>query len=54
MNMRKSDREIKEIEAILDVLDRCDTIRLGLFGEEYPHVVPLSFGYAYGEGKVKI
>ncbi len=52
--MRRKDREIKELEAILDVLERCDTIRLGLFGDGYPYVFPLSFGYAYDGEKVKV
>lgn len=52
--MRRSDREIKDIESILDVLNRCDTLRLGLYGDDYPYVFPLSFGYDYDGGKVKI
>ncbi len=52
--MRKADREIKDINDILDVLNRCDTIRLGLFGDEYPYVVPLSFGYDYDGQNVHI
>lgn len=52
--MRKSDREIKNFEEIIDVLNRCDTIRIGLFGGEYPYIVPLSFGYDVQDGKVVI
>jgi len=43
--MRRRDREITEFSEILDVLRRADTIRLGLHGDPYPYVVPLSFGY---------
>ncbi len=43
--MRKKEREIREFADIVDVLRRCDTIRLGICGGEYPYVVPLSFGY---------
>jgi hypothetical protein len=59
--MRKKDREITSFQEIIEVLDECDTIRLGLQGEEYPYVVPLSFGfeaagdriilYAHGAGE---
>jgi len=43
--MRRADREVKEFNEITDILSRCDTIRLGLNGGEYPYVVPLSFGF---------
>jgi len=43
--MRRSDREIKSWDEIVDVLNRADTIRLGIHGDPYPYVVPLSFGF---------
>lgn len=43
--MRKSDREIVNFKEILDVIEKCDTMRLGMNGGDYPYVVPLSFGY---------
>lgn len=42
--MRRKDREITEKREILDVLSRCDTIRIAMNGGEYPYVVPVSFG----------
>ncbi|MGN1372746.1 MAG: pyridoxamine 5'-phosphate oxidase family protein [Candidatus Coproplasma sp.] len=52
--MRKSKREIKEFDKIVEVLDRCQVIRLGLQSEGYPYVVPLSFGWEVKEGKLEI
>ena len=52
--MRKTDREIKDFEDILDILRRCDTVRLGINGSEHPYVVPLSFGFEVKEGKLII
>ena len=52
--MRKSKREIKSFDEIVDVLNRCDTIRVGLSGREYPYVVPLSFGFETENGKIII
>lgn len=43
--MRKAQREITDINAVIDVLDRCQTIRLGLSDEKFPYIVPLSFGW---------
>lgn len=52
--MRKSDREITDINEKLRVLDKCQTIRLGLFDGEYPYVVPLSFGWEYSDDALSI
>lgn len=43
--MRRADREIKDFNEIINILTRCDTIRLGISGAEHPYVVPLSFGF---------
>ena len=50
--MRRSDRELGTEEEILQVLDRCDTIRVGFQGEEYPYIVPLSFGWEMAGGRL--
>lgn len=52
--MRQAQREIKEFDNIIKVLDKCSTIRLGINGTEYPYVVPLSFGFETVEGKLFI
>ncbi len=52
--MRRKDREITDFSEIVDVLERCDTIHLGINGQDYPYVVPLSFGYEIIEGKIVI
>ena len=52
--MRRIDREIKTFEEIVEVVERCDTVRLGMAGEIYPYVVPLSFGYEVVNEKLMI
>lgn len=52
--MRKSNREIKDFDKIIELLDKCQVIRLGLYGEDYPYIVPLSFGWEVKEGKLCI
>ncbi len=42
--MNRRDREVTNREEILDILSRCSTIRLGIQGDPYPYVVPVSFG----------
>lgn len=42
--MRKSEREITDRKEIVDFLSSCDTVRIGFSDENYPYVVPVSFG----------
>lgn len=43
--MRKSNRALTTEEEILNVLDRCDVLRIALNNDTYPYVVPVSFGW---------
>lgn len=45
--MRRTDREVKEMEDILSIIEKCDVCRLAFFDEEYPYIIPLNFGYSY-------
>ena len=42
--MRRKEREIACSDDIVDVLRRCNVIRLGLNTGGYPYVVPMNFG----------
>jgi len=50
--MRKANREVKSIEEIRDVMDRCDACRIGLAGDGAPYIVPMNFGFELGGGYV--
>ena len=52
--MRKAQREIKDFDKIIDIIERCQTVRLGLNGGDYPYIVPLSFGYKAGDGRLTV
>ena len=52
--MRRTDREVTDFSEILDILRRTDTIRLGLHGDPYPYIVPLSFGFEAEDGKLAL
>lgn len=45
--MRRSDLEIVEIEALLELLTTCDVCRIGLYDGKMPYIVPMNFGYTY-------
>ena len=42
--MRRTDREIRNSQEIITVLQKCDVIRLGINTPDYPYVVPMNFG----------
>lgn len=50
--MRRSDREVTSLEQIQDILNRCDTIRIGISDEPAPFVVPVSFGMEEQDGVI--
>lgn len=52
--MRRSDREIKDFDEIVKVLDKCDAVRLAFNDGEYPYIVPLSFGMQVEDGKITL
>jgi nitroimidazol reductase NimA-like FMN-containing flavoprotein (pyridoxamine 5'-phosphate oxidase superfamily) len=45
--VRRTDREVKGMEDIISIIERCDVCRLAFFDEEYPYIIPLNFGYSY-------
>ena len=52
--MRRSDREIKNIEEIMAVMRQCDVCRLALNDDGYPYIVPLNFGFTDDAGKIEL
>jgi len=46
--MRRKDKEIKDPQEIVAILQQAPVLRLGLCSEDEPYVVPLSFGYLDG------
>ncbi|MCQ2401665.1 MAG: pyridoxamine 5'-phosphate oxidase family protein [Lachnospiraceae bacterium] len=52
--MRRSDREITDIEKIYDILNRCDTINLGMNGGKASYVIPMTFGCALENGQITV
>lgn len=50
MLMRRSDREVTDIDQIMEIVDQARILHLGMFAEGYPYVVPLHYGYEYENG----
>lgn len=43
--MRRSDREVKDIDEIEKIIQSSNICRLAIFDDEYPYIVALNFGY---------
>lgn len=43
--MRRTDREVKDINGVFDIVDRCSVVHLGMVDNGKPYVVTLNFGY---------
>ena len=52
--MRRQDREIKEFQEILSVMEHCDVCRIAMFDGEYPYLVPLNFGMETAGSRVTL
>lgn len=50
--MRRAERKIDDFDEMIEFLDSCDVLRLGISDEDAPYVVPVSFGYEVTEGNV--
>ena len=48
--MRRADREIKEFDEMIQVIEKCDVCRIALNDEEYPYILPLNFGMLIEDG----
>lgn len=42
--MRRSDREVKDINEIIKIMKKCDVCRLAFNDDDCPYIVPLNFG----------
>ena len=50
--MRRKDREVTDFPAILEIIEHCDILRLGLADGAYPYIVPVNFAYEVRDGQL--
>ena len=50
--MRRSDREVKNIDDITAIIKECDVCRIALNDKEYPYILPVNFGMKLNDGKI--
>lgn len=42
--MRRSDREVKDMDSIIRIMEKCEVCRLAINDEHVPYILPLNFG----------
>lgn len=50
--MTRREREVTDINKILEILDKAKVIRLGLVDGDEAYVVPMNYGYTYEDGRL--
>ncbi len=52
--MRRKDREVTDSEKILEIVDECEIVRLGLADGDVPYIVPVNFAWRMEEGRLAL
>lgn len=52
--MRRTDREITNVNDIKNIIDKCDVIRIAINDEIYPYIIPVNFGYEFIDDKLTL
>ena len=50
--MRRKDREVCDVQEILEIVDACKGCRIGFCDEGKVYIVPVNFGYKFEDGKL--
>ncbi len=50
----RREREVTDLNEIIEILDKCMIVHLGLVDGDEPYVVPLNYGYTMEDGKLTI
>ncbi|MCI7179076.1 MAG: pyridoxamine 5'-phosphate oxidase family protein [Schaedlerella sp.] len=52
--MTRREREVTDKNEIIDILDKCKILHLGLADGDEPYVVPMNYGYVMDAGKLTL
>ncbi len=50
--MRRKDREITNKEEMIQIIENAKVLRIALFDNAYPYIVPMHYGYTIEDSKV--
>lgn len=52
--MRRSDREVTNIEDMIAIMEKCRVCRIALNNDGYPYIIPLNFGMSVKDGQIEL
>lgn len=52
--MRRAERQVTDTEQIFEILNSCEKCSVAFFDDEFPYIVPLSFGASLSDGKITL
>lgn len=52
--MRRSDREVTDVNDIQSIIDKCDVVRIAINDDTYPYIIPVNFGYEFNGGRLTL
>lgn len=52
--MRRTDREVKEWDDIVSIMEKCDVCRIALNDNGYPYILPLNFGMSVKDNQIEL
>lgn len=50
--MRRTDREVTDLNEIKQIIENTKILHLALFDGDYPYIVPLHYGWDFADGKL--
>ena len=51
--MRRADRQVTDVRALREIMQRCDAVTLAFAGDA-PYAVPVSFGFEEEDGRFSL
>ena len=52
--MRRADREVTDVNEIIDIIDHCKVCHIALMDGEWPYIVAMNFAYRYENDQLVI
>ena len=52
--MTRREREVTDRNKIIEILDKCKVVHVGLIDGEQPYVLPMSYGYTMEDGNLTL
>ncbi|MCQ2499510.1 MAG: pyridoxamine 5'-phosphate oxidase family protein [Lachnospiraceae bacterium] len=50
--MRRKDREVTDFNRIIEIIDECNILRIGLADGDFPYIVPVNFAYTVNDNEI--